>query len=503
MKAFHYRFLAAATIVVGTAPALAQTPAPTAAASCEIEQGKPQLIARATLSLTRANAALNNGDPTKDLKDVISTLNAPTARNENPIGRAFLLASAYVMLLEQPSIQAVMPRTSVGLPSTDPNATIDLFAAADSAITVVENVSPACAAYMAPFRQQKAWLNVTNAAINALNANKLDSAEIYARRSLTLERKSPYPYTVLASVAKSKKDFPKVIEYSRQVIATAGSDTAYADVRERAEYELAQTLSDRVKSAPAAERRALAREAIAAWAPLAVTKDLVQGTVAVKTLQEMYIAAGDSSQLANIYADMLTNPSKYGEGALLQAGVVASQFKRPQDAVRIFDAVAKQNPYSRDALNNIAASYLQANDIEKAMPYIDKLIALDPGNPDNYTLYALAYAARLKGKLDAKTQKTYNDSLVYWYNKSEKLPAKVSFREFSRNSDGTTLVGEIENRGTAPRTYTLNLEFLGPAGEVLFTETATVGPVAPKARKEFRIRNAKTGVAGYRYKPIT
>jgi tetratricopeptide (TPR) repeat protein len=503
MKAYHYSLLAAATIVVGAASAQAQTQAaPAAAASCEIDQSKPQAITRATLFLTRANAAMNGGDPTKDLKDVISTLNAPNLKNDNAIGRAFLLASAYVMLLEQPSIQAVMPRAAVGLPSTDPTATIDLFAAADSAITFVENSSPACATYMAPFRQQKAWLNVTNAAINALNANKLDSAEIYAKRSLTLERKSPYPYTVLASVAKSKKDFPKVIEYSKQVIATAGSDTAYADVKERAQYELAQTLSERVKSASAAEKKALAKEAIAAWAPLAVTKDLVQGTVAVRTLEEMYIAAGDSMQIPTIYAAMLTDPSKYGEGALLQAGVVASKFKRPTDAVKIFDAVAKQNPYSRDALNNIAASYLQANDVEHAMPYIDKLVALDPSNPDNYMLYAFAYAGRLKGKVDAKMQKTYNDSLVYWNSKSEKLPVKVSFHEFSRNSDGTTLVGDIENRGTAAKTYTIALEFLGTNGEVLFTETATVGPVAPKGKKEFRIKNAKTGVAGYRYKPI-
>jgi Tfp pilus assembly protein PilF len=101
---------------------------------------------------------------------------------------------------------------------------------------------------MAPFRQQKAWLDVTNAAINALNANKLDSAEIYAKRSLTLERKSPYAYTVLASVAKSKKNAPAVIEYSKQVIATAGNDTAYADVKERAQFELAGMLSVRRKN---------------------------------------------------------------------------------------------------------------------------------------------------------------------------------------------------------------------------------------------------------------
>jgi tetratricopeptide (TPR) repeat protein len=503
MKAF-YKLLAAATIV-GALPAFAQQPAAApapAGPTCEIEQGKPQQVARATLSLTRANAALKGGDPMKDLKDVVATLNAPNFKNDNPLGRAFLLASAYVLLLEQPGIEAISPRAAVGL-TTDPAGTIDLFAAADSAITIVENSSAGCAAYMAPFRQQKAWLAVTNAAINALNANKLDSAEIYAKRSLTLEKKVPYAYTVLASVAKARKNYPAMIEYSKQVVATAGNDTTYADVKERAQYELATTLSDRAKAAPAAEKKAFAREAIAIWAPLAITQDNVQGTVAVRNLHELYIMAGDSTQIAKIYADMMADPSKYGEGSLLQAGVVASMFKRPDDAARLFDAVLKKNPYSRDALNNIAASMLQAGETDKAVPYIDKLIVLDPSNPDNYMLYAFAYAGKLKKKVDAKTQKTYNDSLVYWNSKSEKLPVKVTVNEFSRNSDGTTIGGEIENRSTAAKTYTFTVEFLGSNGEVLATETASIGPVAPKGKKEFKVKNAKTGVAGYRYKPLT
>ena len=117
-------------------------------------------------------------------------------------------------------------------------------------------------------------------------------------------------------------------------------------------------------------------------------------------------------------------------------------------------------------------------------------------------LYAFAYAGKLKKKVDAKTQKTYNDSLVYWNNKAEKLPVKVTVNEFSRNSDGTTVGGEIENRSTAAKTYTMTVEFLSTTGEVLATETASVGPVAPKAKKEFKIKSAKTGVAGYRYKPL-
>ena len=501
MKAFYSSLFAAATIV-SAVPAIAQNPAAAPAGpTCEIEQGKPQAVARATLSLTRAQAAMKGGDPTKDLKDAIAVLTAPNLKNENPVGRAFVLASAYVILLEQPGIQAVMPRSAVGITS-DPASPIDLFAAADSAITIVENSSAECAAYMAPFRQQKAWLNVTNAAINALNANQLDSAEIFAKRSLTLERKSPYAYTVLASVAKQRKNFPAMIEYSKQVIATAGNDTAYADVKERAQYELASTLAERARAATGAEKKTLAKEAIAAWEPLALSQDNVQGTVAIRNLEDLYIAAGDSASLNKIYAPMIADPAKYGEGALLQAGVVASQFKRPDDAALLFEAVVKKNPYSRDALNNIAASLLQAGENDKAVPYIDKLVQLDPSNPDNYLLYAFSYAGKLKKKSDAKTTKMYNDSLVYWNNKSEKLPVKVSFTEFSRNSEGTTLAGTIENRSTASKTYTLAVDFLDANGAVLFTETATVGPVAPKASKEFKIKSSKTGVAGYRYKPI-
>ncbi len=502
MRPVYSRLIAAATII-GAAPLMAQTAVPALAeAACEIDQNKPQAIARATLSLTRANSLIKGGDPTKDLKDIVGSLNAPTLKDENPVGRNFLLASAYVLLLEQPGVQAISPRSAVGL-TTNPTGTIDLFAAADSAITVVEKSGPGCVEFMAPFRQQKAWLDVTNAAINALNAGKLDSAEIYANRSLTLERKSPYAYTVLASVAKARKDIPDMIRHSRQVIATAGDDTAYAEVKERASYELASVLTDRVKTASAAEKKAMAKEAIASWVPLTTSKDEIQGTVAVRNLHELYIIAGDSAQLKTLYAPMMAAPSKYSEGALLQAGVVASQYKRPDDAAVLFDAVVKQNPYSRDALNNIAASLLQVDQIDKAMPFIDKLVLLDPNNPDNVMFYAFAYAGKLKKKSDAKTTRMYNDSLIYWNNKSEKMPVKVAFTEFSRNSDGTTLVGTIENRGTTAKTYTMTVEFLGAGGAVLFTETQSVGPVAPKATKEFTLKNARReGVVGYRYKPI-
>lgn len=498
--------VAALTSIVVVTPAFAQksaAPAAPVGPTCEIEQGKPQTIARATLSLTKAQGAIKaGGDPARDLKDLVGMLTAPGYKNDNPVGRAFLLASSYVMFLDLPTIQAVSPRSAVGL-ATDPTGTIDLFAAADSSITVVEQSSPACALYMAPFRQQKAWLNVTNAAINALNDNKLDSAEIYSRRSLTLDRKSPYAYGVLASVAKARKNYPAMLEYSKQTLTAAGSDSAYADIRDRTNYDIAATATLRAQAAKGDERKALARAAISGWLPLLTTKDDVQGTTAVTNIAEMYIAAGDSAQFGKIYAPMIADPSAYAEATILQAGVVASHNKRPDDAALLFNAVAARNPYQRDALNNLAKSYLQTGENDKVNPVIDKLVALDPSNSENWLLYAFNYVGMLKkAPKTGPLSKKYNDSLVYYNNKAEKMPVNVLFTEFTRNAEGTVLAGTIENRSPAAKTYSLVVEFLGAKGDVIATETANVGPVLPKATQTFKIKSAKTGIAGYRYKPV-
>src|SRR5687767_2233449 len=160
MKVLSRSILAAATIVAAS-PVFAQQPTAAPAPegpACEIEQSKPQPVALAMLSLTKAQTAMKGGDPTPELKAVVTRLTAPNLKNENPVGRAYMLASAYVFLLEQPGIAAVMPRGAVGI-ATNPTGTIDLFAAADSMISTVEQSSPACAQFMAPFRQQKAWLN--------------------------------------------------------------------------------------------------------------------------------------------------------------------------------------------------------------------------------------------------------------------------------------------------------------------------------------------------------
>jgi tetratricopeptide (TPR) repeat protein len=450
--------------------------------------------------MTRAISTADKGNPTRDLQEVLRLVDNG---NDNPTARNYLRGEAYIVYLMQPNAQAVVQRGILGM-TTNPTATIDLYAAADSAFSIVEKASPECVPVIAQWRQQKPWLNALNGAINALNTGQLDSAEMLAKRSLVLDRHAPYAYSVLGSIAQQRKNSAAATDYWKQALAAAGTDTIYTDVRTKVLYEIASAGSDKADATSGAAKRAAAKDAIKPWQDyIAVANNDLLLADAIDNVSRMYYDSGDSVSIPSVYAALLANPSKYGEISLVHAGVVATRNGHQADAQKLFDAALAQNPYSRDAINNLAATYIQNNQFPKAFPLIDKLVSLDPSNPDNQLLYAFAYQGLYKGTKDKKLQKIYTDSLVYFNNKSENMPVKLAVTEFTRRPDQTLLAGTIENRGTTPKTYTVNVEILDKAGTVISTETATVGPVAPKKSGAFKITSAKGGAYGYRYKPVT
>jgi len=470
------------------------------ATNCDPTANTKGDIAKAQFSMTRAISTADKGNPTRDLQEVLRLVDNG---NDNPTARNYLRGEAYIVYLMQPNAQAVVQRGILGM-TTNPTATIDLYAAADSAFSIVEKASPECVPVIAQWRQQKPWLNALNGAINALNTGQLDSAEMLAKRSLVLDRHAPYAYSVLGSIAQQRKNSVAATDYWKQALAAAGTDTIYTDVRTKVLYEIASAGSDKADATSGAAKRAAAKDAIKPWQDyIAVANNDLLLADAIDNVSRMYYDSGDSVSIPSVYAALLANPSKYGEISLVHAGVVATRNGHQADAQKLFDAALAQNPYSRDAINNLAATYIQNNQFPKAFPLIDKLVSLDPSNPDNQLLYAFAYQGLYKGTKDKKLQKIYTDSLVYFNNKSENMPVKLAVTEFTRRPDQTLLAGTIENRGTTPKTYTVNVEILDKAGTVISTETATVGPVAPKKSGAFKITSAKGGAYGYRYKPVT
>lgn len=502
MRGFVRKSLgAAALLVVAAQSGVAQATA--AGPVCEPNQSTPASVARATLFLQKAFAAMKGGSPSKDLREAIGQLSDPKAAAENPIGTNLMLGQAYILFLQTPGATGIMRRGDVGFTS-NPDGVIDIYAAADSAFDVVEARAPECVATAAQWRQQSPWLSVTNNAISALNADKLDSAEIYANWSLALSDKVPYAYSVLAGIAKSRKDNATANKYWQQALKISEGDTAYNDVRLKTYYEMSTDAVARAEAATGAAKLAAAREAVTALQGyIAANPNDYQTTSALQSMTRMYGVLGDTARIAEVYAPIIKNPLSWGESTLLQAGVTATRYNKTADAVKLFEAALQNNPYQRDALNNLAASYINSGQFDKVPGLVTRLLALDPSNPDNVLMNAYLYSGLLKAAKTAKDRKLYTDSLVYYSGKSEKMPLKVSFSEFSRSETGVIIAGEIENRGTTSKTYNVYFEFIDKAGNVVATNQSAVGPIAPKGKKTFRVQVAAKDVAGYRYRPIT
>ena len=472
------------------------------------DPGVSQAVAKATLFLQQAATSVNaKQDASKPLKLAIGALTMPSKDSKeiaDSVGRAYYLGQAYVLILEQPGVVISGPRASYGI-ATEPTANVDLLAAADTAFTLVEKAQPACKTEIEQWREQKPWLESVNAAIAASNAGHDDSASMYANRALTIDRRAPYAYTVLASVASNKKDYPTAIAMMHKALDAASADTIYNDARQNGMYDLANTLSIQYDAASGADKAAIGKQALEAWeAYVPIGTQDARVARAQSEAAQIALALKDTAEYTRIYAPVLANPAKYGDQAVLNAGVIATQAGRVPDAVTLFSAVVDRNPYQRDALKNLAASYIGNKQSEKVAPIVDRLVALDPNNSSNWELYAYAYSGLLKNTKDPKLTKAYTDSLVKYDTTSKKLTPNVEVREFSISSAdrSVTLGGTIENLGTTPKSYTMQVEFVDKTGTVVGTQSVSVGPIAPKATAPFKATVQATNVVGYRYKRI-
>jgi tetratricopeptide (TPR) repeat protein len=496
MRFFLVRGMAVVASLVAV-PVVAQAPA-----GCDPVGSASGVVAKAQFSIERAMVAINgNANATKDLQDVVKALG--DQQTDNPLARNYILGEAYILLLEEPGISVESPRSAVGLTS-NPTGTINLFSAADSAFNVVEKLAPACIPLTNRLRQHKPWANTLNAAFNALSAGNLDSATFYANRALILDRRSPYAYSVLGSAAAQRKDLNAANGYWERALAVAGTDTAFADVKLKTMFEMADALSTAASSATGADKARYARQAINAWQSyMAANPDDYRVAETLDRLVNLYKAAGDSASIGTIYSAILANPGKYGENTLIHAGVAATRGGHPLDAIKLLEAARVANPYSRDALYNLALTYFATDQAQKMFPIVKEIIAMDPSNPDDQLLYAFAYQSLYKTTKEPKLKKIYSDSLVRYNSLSENGVVKVSITDFIRGDKETTIGGTIENHAKTAKSYTLSMDFLDKTGAVVASQDVPVGPIAAKGTQKFKVTVPKGGVYGFRYKPLT
>lgn len=508
---------AVATLGAAALPATAQPPAQTAATTCDIDQNKPATLGIAVLGITRVQSSPDTAARNKALRESIKRVTDDgNAAKQNPTGTAFTLAQAYALLAQDVRLANAATRADLGFTS-NPTEPADLLKLVDSTLTVVEQAKPGCATQAGQIREL-AWLGTTNAALQALNAQQPDSAAKLAERSLVVYKKNALPYYVLGTVAQQKGDAVRAAQYWPSVIAnTANDTTAQArELRAAAQFNLAAGLASQADAATGDAQKAKAREAAdAARAFLAANPSHADAPRMQAQLARLLNVAGDKAGVSAVYAEMLQNPAKYDDLALTNAGVIASQANAHEDAAKLFEAALANNPYQRDALNNLAATNLQLKRWDAMIPVARRLVAVDPGNPDNHLFIALAYQGMMNAAKAPATKKAYADSLVKYNSASQNLPVKVTFSEFTRGESRAVLGMNVEGvkpqaaagararpaaASGAPKTYAFTVEFLDKSGAVVDTQQVSVGPVAPGQSKTARVESAKPGVVAFRYK---
>jgi len=466
------------------------------AQACVIETGKPALLVGARRYVTLIGAGERQGEKPGHVRAASRVLLEQTEKIDNQIGRWYLLGKVYTLWLrsEHPEATPITTRGYLTL-NGDQKAEVDLYQQIAMAFDKVEAMNPACADSTRPYRMSL-YGGLYNQALEMRNAGQLDSAEMLARRALVLNAKSTGSWNIIASVRNGKEDRAGYLSALNKVIEVGKVDPDGLELAKAAMFNIgvmklneAIALEGDAQMAKAKEAEGMFREYLA-LAPGA-------GDAATALARALRLQ-GDESGMEGIYSSMLNDPTKYTPSQLFEAGVGTMEGEEYGIAIRLFESGLERNPYFRDALFNLTNAYFLSDSSAKMLSTLQRLVAVDPSNSDNFRLMAGAWQAVSKTKTEQADIKMAQDSILYYLEKSQTLPVHVKLGWVPTRGAGVVDV-VAENRSDAVKSYEIKVEFLDAKGAVVATGTAAVNEVAAKFAKQVRVEAKGEGIVAYRY----
>ena len=344
MALFATKYLAAGAMLLASTVAGAQ--AAPAKPACDIAENATGNAARATLSVNVARDSKVPAVAVSNLKNAVKLLET-TDKNDNPVVNAYVLGTALSVWASQPGIGLMPTRGAVGFVS-NPTGTLDIPTTLDSLFTIVETARPVCSDFTSYWRAgQKFYLDVVNGAINALNAEKLDSAEFYATQANKLYPSSPYGTMVIGSVASKRGNSARAIEYWSMAVKATETDTSYRDVRRQMLSNIGSAQMEAANAASGTDKVAAYRKAADTYSQLIVVPGsrgqyLSNGR---QQLQTAYLLAGDTAAAIKTWEPLIANPAGYDYQDLLNSAVTASRANRTADAGKRYSNGCADNQF--------------------------------------------------------------------------------------------------------------------------------------------------------------
>ncbi|TFH65161.1 MAG: hypothetical protein E4G90_06685, partial [Gemmatimonadales bacterium] len=354
------------------------------------------------------------------------------------------------------------------------------LAGADSAFTKVEQMQPDCDLDTQQYRQN-AWMMLANAGITKQQEEDNDSTLILLRAATRIFRGLPHVFENLGILFANNGMVDSAAFYFRQALDVSRTDSTLITNRNSSALNLALMN----------QRLGKHEEAIATLREFLQWNE--NDTDARRSLAYSFREAGmvDSAtvienSLVRDFATMNLDSLSFID--LMAVGVTQFNADRYDEAAEIFTKLMMRNPWSRDAVYNLANTLLALKDMVRLTEVSKQLIEIEPMNEDAYRLLGQGYRERSQ------------DSLVATAERLVGLPIHVEITGFQIGSTSRIegiATGREANDPTGaikpPTALTLVFEFLDESGGVVASREIDVPALAPTEEHALQTEAAAPG----------
>jgi tetratricopeptide (TPR) repeat protein len=374
------------------------------------------------------------------------------------------------------------------------------LAGMDSAFDRASAAAPQCAADIRAHRR-RLWVPILNSAVDRIRAGDQDAAKAELYRSFGVFDGEPQAFYYLAQIYAQRDQRDSATMYFKRAIAVA------QDSANRSNEQAQKLLRDATFNIASTFHMDKQYDSAAAWYRR-YREQRPDDAQAMTRLADALDQGGHSAEALALYDSVLARADSMPTLDLFQAGVAMFDGKRFDAAAQAFEAGLRRNPQYRDALFNLANTYLsmanlsdsgQGPDVarikkelgEKMMPIVNRLVEVDPMSEPARRLRAAAF--QLQG---------LGDSTVAVLQALQTLPFDVTVSAFTPSGSGYDVRGIITNRqDSTATTPPFVFEFLNGAGEVVQAITVDPKPVDGASIVPFAMAPVGEGIVAWRYRP--
>ncbi|HXF96968.1 MAG TPA: hypothetical protein VNI61_12790 [Gemmatimonadales bacterium] len=254
-------------------------------------------------------------------------------------------------------------------------------------------------------------------------------------------------------------------------------------------------------------RAALARQAatdsaalVAAFEPaleayrtlLETSPTSVETAATAATLAALYAQSARPDEAARVFDRLAAQGRPLDPAQLFEAGRRLAAAHAFAPAARALTLGLEQNPYHRDALVELARTYVELRDSARAVSTVRRLLEVDPLNRTALRLAAAAWdLARVP-----------DSTLKYLRQADSTLTLEIGVTVFQVEGAEALLGGGATNLASAPsRPLRLVVEFLDARGGVVAAQPVDIPPVPAGGTYPFEARASGPGIVAWRYRP--